>query len=214
MNSRGLFVTLEGIEGSGKSSLIQSLATWLGEKKIRHRVTREPGGTVLGKKVRELLLHSTEEPISETSELLLFSADRAQHVAQVIHPALSRGELVLCDRYVHSTFAYQGAARGIARNVLDALFELSAGSFLPDLVLLLDLPPEVGLGRAKVRSHAESDEKSWSRFEEEKLSFHTAVRTGFLALAQEDPKRFLVLDASQSQETVFQKAREGLESRL
>ena len=113
--SSGFFVTLEGIEGSGKSSLIASLASWLSTQQTAVTVTREPGGTTLGKKIRELLLHHSGEPLSQIAELLLFSADRAQHVAQVLRPALAQGQLVLCDRYIHSTLAYQGSARGISR---------------------------------------------------------------------------------------------------
>ena len=208
--SSGFFVTLEGIEGSGKSSLIASLASWLSTQQTAVTVTREPGGTTLGKKIRELLLHHSGEPLSQIAELLLFSADRAQHVAQVLRPALAQGQLVLCDRYIHSTLAYQGSARGISREVLDTLLSLSTDNLVPDLVLLLDLDPETGLKRARRRESSGEQENSWSRFEAEELSFHLAVRNGFLKLAADDPQRFVLLNAALPQEAVLQAAQAAI----
>lgn len=208
----GIFITLEGIEGSGKSSLLQSLRDWLRASNRAITVTREPGGTSLGKSIRQLLLQQSEEKVATLAELLLFSADRAQHIAHVLSPALSRGEVVLCDRYIHSTLAYQGSARGIPEATLRSLIELSTNNLLPDLVLLLDLPPEEGLARASKRKGLDGD--SWSRFEEEAIAFHTAVRNGFLQLAKEDQKRFALIDASASLEKVLENAKKAIEPLL
>lgn len=228
MTHKGFFITVEGIEGSGKSSLLSSVEEWLRQREERSGrqviMTREPGGTALGKKIREVLLApsgpspSDEEPEGEAvhplAELLLFSADRAQHVNRLLRPALEAGKIVVCDRYIHSTLAYQGSARGVSESTLRSIVELSTGGLLPDLVLLLDLEPEAGLARAKSRQASAEGAETWSRFEEEKLEFHRAVRNGFRALAAADPARFAVLDAAQSKSDVREAAITVLEARL
>lgn len=223
MTHKGFFITVEGIEGSGKSSLLSSVEEWLRQREERSGrqviMTREPGGTALGKKIREVLLapsgpSSEGEAVHPLAELLLFSADRAQHVNRLLRPALEAGKIVVCDRYIHSTLAYQGSARGVSESTLRSIVELSTGGLLPDLVLLLDLEPEAGLARAKSRQASAEGAETWSRFEEEKLEFHRAVRNGFRALAAADPARFAVLDAAQSKSDVREAAITVLEARL
>ena len=205
----GLFVTIEGIEGSGKSTLRSLLSTQLQELEPELVVTREPGATSLGQSIRALLLNPENTSIDPRSEVLLFLADRAQHLTEVIEPALARKALVLCDRYIHSTIAYQGYGRGLDLSQLEYLTEFSTAGRLPNLVLLLDISPEKGLERAKERAERatgsfkinrnegsiEFAESGWTRFEQAELSFHERIRKGFLSMAQSDPERFLVLDA-------------------
>ena len=184
------FITIEGIEGSGKSTLAQKLKLELEQRVQELVLTREPGGTELGKQIRETLLDPENFELEPNAELLLFSADRAQHLAQVVRPALQRGATVLCDRYIHSMLAYQGFARGLDLSSLEFLNQFASGGLLPDLVLLLDLSVERGLARARARAKQE-----WSRFEEQELDFHKKVRAGFLELAKRDTNRIKVLDA-------------------
>jgi dTMP kinase len=185
-----LFVTFEGIEGSGKSTHLGHLAGQL--RAGGHAVveTREPGGTRAGAAVRELLLGADGVPLAPLTELFLYCADRAQHVAEVIKPALAAGRVVLCDRFSDSTIAYQGYGRGLDGDALGAMDARARDGLAPDLTLLLDCPVEVGLRRARQRSAA------GDRFEREAVEFHERVRAGFLALAKGNPARFHVLDAT------------------
>lgn len=189
-----LFITFEGPEGAGKSTQLRRLAERLGAEGVRHVVTREPGGTPLGTRVRDVLLDPglTIDPLPE---FLLYSASRAQLVREVIRPALERGEVVLCDRYADSSLAYQGAGRGLDTAFLRALTREVTGGLTPDLTVLLDLDPGVGLVRAARRGQPD-------RLERADLGFHRRVRQGFLDLAAGEPGRFLVLDASQGVETL------------
>jgi len=183
-----LFVTFEGIEGSGKSTHLRLLANAL--RSAGHNVveTREPGGTALGQALRELLLAPSATPPEPLAELLLYCADRAQHVAQVIRPALAAGQVVLCDRFSDSTLAYQGYARSLDLGTVRALDAAARGGLEPDLTFLLDCPPDAGLARARARSG------SSDRFEQEALAFHEAVQRGFHALAATAPGRYRIID--------------------
>ena len=200
----GSFITLEGVEGSGKTSLIKSLEKHFQSLNKEVLVTREPGGCKLGLQVREILLHAK---ISSLAELLLFAADRAEHIETVIKPALEANKVVLCDRYIHSTLAYQGYGRGIDMKQIELLNNLATGGLQPEKVLLLDLDVEEGLKRAASRS---DDPDSWTRFEEEKLEFHNKIRAGFKSLAGAQPELFSVINASKSQEDVLAQSIEAL----
>lgn len=185
----GYFITLEGIEGVGKTTNLQYVCDRL--KRAGHEVvvTREPGGTPLGESIRELLLTPTQEPIADMAELLLVFAARAQHLNAVIEPALARGAWVLCDRFTDATFAYQGGGRQLNVGALQTLEQLVQGVRRPDLTLLLDLPVSQGLARARARSAPD-------RFEREQLDFFERVRTAYLARAAAEPDRIAVIDAA------------------
>jgi len=187
---KGLFITFEGPEGSGKSTQIRLLAEALRRRGIPVTVTREPGGSPVGLAIRRLLLDAPHPP-SPGAEVLLFLADRADHVETVLRPALSQGEVVLCDRYSDSTFAYQGGGRGWPMARLRRLDREATGGLKPNLTFLLDLPVEKGLERAGKREGGKKD-----RMEKEKLAFHRRVRSAFRGLASTEPRRFKVLDAT------------------
>jgi dTMP kinase len=184
-----LFVTFEGIEGSGKSTHLRLLASTL--RAAGHAVveTREPGGTALGARLRDLLLEPSDAPFEPLAELLLYLADRAQHAAQVIRPALARGEIVLCDRFSDSTIAYQGYGRGLDLDTVRTLDAQARTGLEPDLTFLLDCPASAGLARARARSGGGGD-----RFEQEALAFHEAVRHGFHELAAAAAERYRIID--------------------
>lgn len=208
MTEISLFTTFEGGEGAGKTTLIKSLKEELVEMGYATIITREPGGSVLGEKIRQLLLNqSGTVTISPMAELMLFLADRAQHIEEVIKPALKAGKIVLCDRFNDSTIAYQGVGRGLGfEKVQDFCLGVS-GEVIPNLTFFLDLDPEVGLKRVK-------EQRVQDRMEREKALFHEKVRQGFLALAKQDSHRIVVLDASRSAESVFKDALKHLEARL
>jgi len=186
---RGLFVTFEGGEGSGKSTQIERLAAHLRAEGLDPLATREPGGTPLGERVRDVLLDHELSPAPLT-EALLMEAARAEIVARVIAPALEAGRIVLCDRYVHSTLAYQGGGRGLDAALLEQLNRTATGGLAPDLVVLFDVAPEIGLER---RERAGG---SPNRLDRESPEFHRRVRERYLDLARREPDRFFVLDAS------------------
>jgi dTMP kinase len=194
----GLFVTFEGPEGGGKSTQIRRLADHLTQRGIAVVVTREPGGTALGEAVRELLLGSRHSDMLPETEALLNSAARAQHVAEVIRPALAQGKVVLCDRYLDSTLAYQGAGRGLSIDDLVTLQSFATCGLWPDLTFLLDLPVEVGLSR-RVASG-----EPLNRFDADSRAFHERVREYFLNAASADPGRWRVIDATDDIATVEQ----------
>ncbi len=196
MNNRtGFFLTIEGVEGAGKSTLAHELAKALRERGREVVVTQEPGGSALGNRIRELLLDKSSV-IGNRAELLLFEAARAQHVDETILPALNRGAVVICDRYADSSLAYQGYARKIDRDKVEFLNNYATAGLKPDLTILLDLPAVEGLAR----------QKKTDRVSSEKLEFHEAVRQGFIQLAKDEPKRFVVLDARQSIDDIIKKA--------
>lgn len=192
---RGLFITLEGTEGCGKSTQAKLLGEYLRKQGYDTVETREPGGTPLAEKIRAVLLDRADEPIAPETEAFLVLAARRQHVAQVIAPALARGSLVLCDRFTDSTLAYQGYARGLDIATLERLNRLATQSLTPDLTLIFDLPVSTGLARR--RSAAELN-----RLDRESLRFHQKVRAGFLDLAKRHPTRIKVVSARASKETV------------
>lgn len=188
LNPVGKFITLEGGEGLGKSTNLSFLADYLKGRDIPVIVTREPGGTQLAEKIRQLLLNKHDEAITETAELLLVFAARAQHIKHVIEPALSRGISVLCDRFTDATYAYQGGGRKMANSTINWLENLVQGKLKPDLTLLLDAPIEIGLERAKTRG-------KFDRFEQEKLCFFENVRQAYLTQAELTPHRIKVIAA-------------------
>lgn len=194
-----MFVTFEGIEGCGKTTVMARLARWLEERRYDFLQTREPGGTPIGGSIRAILLDRRNRHLSPQAELHLYLADRAQHVAQVVRPALDAGRAVLCDRYGDSTVAYQGWARGLGVEAVRALHLAVSGQTQPDLTLLLDLPAEEGLRRARGRS-----EEGDTRLEEEELRFHRRVRSAFLRIAGEEPDRVVVVDATRPEGLVFE----------
>ena len=205
-----MFITLEGIEGSGKTTLIENLADVFRTLNHEVLVTREPGGCALGRELRQMLLNPETE-ICPEAELFLFLADRAQHVAEASRPALKRGEVVLCDRFFDSTTAYQGGARGMESQVIDSLNELAAAECIPDLTILLDLPPEVGFARAREREETRGEH---DRFEEEKLDFHRRVRAGFLKIAEAESERVRVVNADAPAEQIHRRILEIVDAAL
>lgn len=191
-----LFVTVEGIEGSGKSTLVRTLAERLARHGRAVVATREPGDTPLGRAIRTALLEPTDDPPTAMAELLLYLADRHQHVARVIRPALAAGRTVLCDRFSDSTLAYQGWGRGLDLETVRALDCTARDGVVPDLTIVLDCPPDVGLARARGRTG------SRDRLEREPIAFHERVRAGFHALAAAEPDRHLVIDTTAPRERV------------
>jgi dTMP kinase len=195
-----LFITFEGGEGSGKSTQIQKLEAALNGRGLSVLATREPGGTETGKEIRRILLDEKNGHLAPLTELMLYAADRAQHVAETIRPALSQGKIVLCDRFTDATVAYQGFGRGLDLKLIQTLNELATQRLKPDLTFLLDLPVTIGLKRAKARLEATG--KAEGRFEAEAEAFHEKIRQAYLQLAKAEPKRFIVLDADEEIENL------------
>ncbi|WP_299592534.1 dTMP kinase [uncultured Microbulbifer sp.] len=187
--SSGKFITLEGGEGVGKSTNLRFITQWLERRGIEFIQTREPGGTPLAEQLRTLLLEKRDEPVDPTAELLMVFAARAQHLSQVIKPALAAGKWVVCDRFTDATYAYQGGGRELDRALIAELEQTVQGALRPDRVLLLDLDPAVGLQRAA--STGEAD-----RFESEQLAFFSKVRAAYRERAEAAPDRYAVIDAS------------------
>ena len=204
-----MFVTVEGVEGAGKSTLLNLLARELERRGIAFLRTREPGGCGLGVSLRPLLLDVSSR-LDSRAELFLFLADRAQHVAETIRPALERDEWVLCDRYADSTIAYQGYGRGMDIDRLQTLNDYATKGLWPDRTLLLDLPVETGLDRARARNGREGLSASEGRFEAEEKAFHQRIREGFLDRAARWPERFQILDATLAPQQLLQQALSGL----
>lgn len=203
----GKFIVIEGVEGAGKSTVITILADRL--EKLGHDVikTREPGGTKFGKSIRKLVLtRDPREPIGNLTELLLFAADRSHHCRHLIRPALEANKIVISDRYIYSTLAYQGYGKGIDLDKVRTINQIATEGLVPDLVLLLDIDPTRGLDRAKERAHRETKESveasgegsSWNYFEQRDLTFHQRVRMGLLAMAKDNPDMFAVINADTS----------------
>lgn len=209
-----MFISFEGIEGAGKSTAIKYLAGFLEGAGFDALCTREPGGCALGRNLRSILLDARTRDLSSRAELFLFLADRAQHVAEVIRPALDEGQIVLCDRYTDSTLAYQGYGRGLDTEYLRRLNQAATGGLQPELTLLLDLPVRCGLMRAGERNQQEGLVVVEGRFDAESLNFHERVRQGFRALAEEEPERFAIIDAAQPPEDVVLQCRSALEGHL
>ena len=192
---RGKFITLEGTEGVGKSTNIAAIEKCLTHKGIEFISTREPGGTVLGEEIRDLLLNHRTESMDVMAELLLMFAARAQHISEKIQPALNKGIWVLCDRFTDATFAYQGSGRGVDTRLIKTLADLVQNELQPDLTIVLDIDPRIGL--ARVQKRGEKD-----RFETEAIEFFERVRRGYHAQIASQPERFCVVDASQNLEQV------------
>ena len=190
-----VFITLEGVEGAGKSTLMAYAAEYFSEKGREVIQTREPGGTKTGEQIRAILLDSDNETLTDNTELLLMFAARMQHIDEVIKPALSSGKIVICDRFTDATYAYQGAGRGLDTTRIEALEKWVQQGLKPDITLLFDLDIETGLRRANQRSDAD-------RFEQEEISFFERIRSCYLKRAKEESKRFRIIDASQSFENV------------
>lgn len=208
----GKFITLEGIEGCGKTTQIKRLAAFLGENGIPFITTKQPGGTSIGQQIRKILLDPTHTHMAPVCESLLYFADRAQHHKEVIQPTLAQGLWVICDRYHDSTVAYQGAARGLEPSFLNAMFQQTTGSLQPDLTVLLDLDPHIGLKRARHRNTDLSLENE-SRFEKEELQFHVSIRNAFLDLAQQGA-RWQVVDASGTEDAIAQTIQHQIQTRF
>ncbi len=201
MSARGRFITLEGIEGAGKSTVTAALARELEREGLVVRTTREPGGTPLAERLRAVVLERGSEQVSAQTETLLMFAARAIHLDNLVRPALQRGEWVLCDRFTDATRAYQGGGRGIARDFIETLATAVHGGLEPDLTLILDLPVEVGLERARRRRVA-AGETVADRFEAETVQFFERVRQCYLDIARDHPRRCHVLDATRSPQQV------------
>lgn len=195
---KAAFITFEGIEGCGKTTQIGLVAEKLKNEGKEVIITREPGGTVIGDRIRAVLLNSAHEKMEPFTELLLYAASRYQHIAEVIRPALSFGKIVLCDRYADATTAYQGAARRIDPKIISEVHRIATDGLMPDLTILLDCPPAKGLGRANARISRGEQNANEDRFEREAMDFHERVRAGYLAIAKTEPKRVKVIDASGS----------------
>ncbi|MFA7691757.1 MAG: dTMP kinase [Candidatus Hydrogenedentales bacterium] len=200
---KGTLITFEGGEGSGKSTQLPLTAQFLEAHGFEVVATREPGGTPLSERIRGLLMDTVDETVAPLTELLLFQAARAQHVAQVVLPALRRGAIVLCDRYVDSTHAYQITGRGLDADLVDRMNRLAAGEAWPTHTFLLDLPVEVGMGRA-------TDRGSTDRMMQESMAFHSRIRDEFLRIAKEDTQRITIIDATLSVEQVQQQLQRHL----
>jgi dTMP kinase len=197
-----LFITFEGIEGSGKTTQIHLLRDYLQEKRYRCRTTREPGGCRIGDKIRDILMDSNNENLTSLSELFLIMANRAQHVMEVIEPALRDQRVLICDRFHDATVAYQGFARGVDRDLIERLIQTVGGGLKPDLTILLDCPVEVGLERARERMAKENVSFTEGRFEGERRDFHQKVRDAYLTIAKAEPRRIKVVDGSRDEHTV------------
>lgn len=208
MNYKGVFITFEGGDGAGKTTLIDKVYADLSKRSLDVLKTRAPGGTPLGKEIRTLLLEQREIPLSQRSELLLFLADRAQHVDEVIVPALVAGQIVLCDRFNDSTIAYQGGARGFGEESVRSFCRFATNGLIPNLTLYLDLDPRIGFERTK------SSRTGHDRIESEALHFHQQIRSTFHEIAKREPNRFILLDAELPPEEVFQKAKEKIDALL
>jgi dTMP kinase len=190
---QGRFLSFEGIEGCGKTTQIAILSEYLTKRSIPYTVTREPGGTAVGEGIRKILLNSETMHLTAASELLLFYASRSQNIAEKILPSLERGEVVICDRFYHASMAYQGYGRGIPIDFINKLTDLVCGEHRPEITLLLDIEPEIGLSRARARNEQKANNEG--RFEMEDVAFYTKIRKGYLELAKADPDRVKVIPA-------------------
>lgn len=206
--SQARFITLEGIEGAGKTTVADRITQVLRKRGITVHATREPGGTKVAERIRALVLDRGEEHISATAETLLMFGARQVHIDNLIRPALTRGDWVLCDRFTDATHAYQGGGRGVDRGLIDRLAQAVHGDLVPDCTLLLDVPVRVGLERMQARRGAVD------RFEVESAQFFDRVRTRYLELARAAPKRFRIVDATQPLDQVCDSAVAALEEAL
>jgi len=209
-----MFITFEGIEGSGKTTQIRHAADYLAGAGHQCLITKEPGGTGIGAQIRGILLDPANLDIHPVTELLLYAADRNQHIQEMIRPALAEGKTVICDRFHDSTIVYQGCARALDMALIADLNGRVMANLLPDITFVLDLAPEIGLKRAwqQVDNGDRTDRET--RFENEALSFHRKIRAGYLELARQDPQRFIVIDAEQDEDIVKAAILEALADRV
>ncbi len=204
---KGLFITIEGAEGSGKSTQIERLRRYLEGKNFEVVLTREPGGTIISEAIRDILLNKDYMEMSDTTEALLYAASRAQHVEQFIKPSLSEGKVVICDRFVDSSVIYQGCARGLGMDNIETINSYATGGLKPDLTILLDIDAEEGLKRKKAQ-------KELDRIELQKLEFHKKVSQGYKKLAKKHPERIYAIDAALPVESIHEKVVEVIEKML
>lgn len=209
----GFFITFEGIEGCGKSTQVRLLSEALKGEGVTCVVTREPGGTSIGGKIREILLNPDHKGMAPEAELLLYAADRAQHVREVIKPAIDTGKVVICDRFTDATLAYQGFGRGLDMALIHELNRIASLGIRPDLTLLLDCPVETGIGRALERNSKNSHIRD-DRFEREAMAFHQKVRDGYMDIVKSEPDRVKVIDASKDVEAMQNEIWEIVSQRL
>ena len=208
----GFFLTVEGGEGAGKTTAIGFVKEWLQEQSLSFMQTREPGGTLMAEEIRALLLAEHNETITDITELLMMFAARSQNLSENIEPALAAGKVVICDRFTDATYAYQGGGRGIDQQKIAVLEQLVQGDYRPDMTLLLDIDPEIGMKRAKGRAEQQGDELD--RIEQEAMAFFQRVRNTYLERAEHYPEQFVVIDASQSIDSVKQQIISALLNRL
>jgi dTMP kinase len=212
------FITFEGIEGCGKTTQIRLLANTLTQAGEKVLLTREPGGCPISDKIRSILLDARNSEMTPKAELLLYSAARAQHIDEIIKPALNNGTIVLCDRFIDATVAYQGFGRGLDHELIKSLNETATANCKPDLTILIDCPVETGLGRAFARieagTAADSGHLREERFERESLQFHQRVRNGYLSLAALDTDRFTVIDGTEAVEVVAENVFRAVSARV
>jgi dTMP kinase len=209
----GYFITFEGVEGCGKTTQIKLLSELLTARGISAVLTREPGGCPIADKIRTILLDAENRALSPLAELMLYAAARAQHVTEIITPALTTGKIVLCDRFCDATVAYQSFGRGLDRAVIDILNLHACQGVSPDLTILFDCDPAVGLERARIRIEASSGPRE-ERFELEALHFHHRVRAGYLQLAADEPDRFLIINGADTIEEIFKTVSTHLLTRI
>ena len=208
-----LFITFEGVEGSGKTTQINHLKRYLIQRGIPCKVTREPGGCPIGERIRKILLNPKHQEMAPLSELLLYEASRAQHVKEVIKPFLKKEGVILCDRFSDASVAYQGYGRRVALKWVEKLNHLSTQGIKPDLTILLDCPSDIGIKRALRRNQILKRERE-DRFEREKIQFHRRVRRGYLSIARKEPGRVKVIDTREGEEKVFEKIRKIVDELL
>lgn len=209
-----MFITFEGIEGTGKTTQIARLKEYFEAQGREVLLTREPGGSRVGRELRQMLLHVDNADLTPITELFLYLADRAQHVAQVIRPQLEAGRVVLCDRFADSTIVYQGFGRGLDTAILRQLNEVAVDGIWPDLTIVLDIDPEVGLKRATLRNLDDGKAKEEGRFEAEHISFHRRIREGYLTWAALNRDRIKVADASATPDEVFERVKALIKTHL
>lgn len=206
------FLTIEGVEGAGKTSQVSNIISYFEKRGDELLATREPGGTYVADQIRTLLVESHGENLEPLSELLLYNAARIQHLKRVVRPALAAGQSVLCDRYTDATVAYQAYGRELSLGTVSQINDWATAGLMPDLTLVLDCPPDIGLARSKARLAQEGSQED--RFEEEALAFHERVRQGYLELAEHQKERMVVIDATPSADEVTEAIHKVLEARL
>ncbi|WP_319759795.1 dTMP kinase [Maridesulfovibrio sp.] len=209
-----MFITFEGIEGTGKTTQIKMLTAFLEESGHEVQVTLEPGGSRIGTELRKILLNMDSTDITGECELFLYLADRAQHVGQVIKPAIDAGKIIISDRFADSTIVYQGYGRGLDPKLLRELNDVAVSGNWPDLTILLDIDPEIGLKRAMTRNLQENKMQEEGRFEAESLEFHSLVREGYLTWAALNNDRIVVIDADQTPDEIFAEIKKTVLERL